>query len=60
MLNSYKLDIFKNINAAQLIGLPISVSHHFIRLSAACQQPDTPSVELQTYGVAGKSLVIFH
>lgn len=60
MPNSCKLDIFKIINAAQLIVLPISVSHHFIRLSAACQQPDTPTVELQTYGVAGNSLVISH
>lgn len=45
MLNSCKLDIFKNINAAQLIGLPISVSHHLIRLSAAWH-----TVELQTNG----------
>lgn len=60
MLNSSKLDIFKILNAAQLIGLPVSVSHPFIRLSAACQQPDTPTVELQIYGVAGKSLVISH
>lgn len=45
MLNSCQWDIFKNINAAQLIGLPISVSHHFIRLPAAWH-----TVELQTNG----------
>lgn len=44
MLNSCKVDIFKKINAARLISLPVSVSHHFIKLSAACQQPDTLTV----------------